>query len=418
MVMPQATRDTVHCPKCGCEFELSDLVRSHLETRLRAELKPQLEREIADATAAAEQRGQRAAEELRSVRAKLADAASREAALLRSQRGYEERLQLIDLELEKRLAAELARIREQDGRLATERADREREAARHREEEHRLTIDGMQRHIDELQRKILQGSQQAQGEVQEVMLRDLLAQSFTADEIADVPKGMLGADLLQRVRAPDGLDCGVIVWESKRTRNWSHDWLAKLREDQRAAGASVAVLVTQALPQNVKHFVAIDGVWVCAWPYATALAAVLRTGLFEVALARRSAEGRGEKMQMLFEYLTGPEFRNRVEGLVEALAEMQDDLEREKRAMLAIWKRRDRQMDRARNNLSALYGDLRGISGRQLSDLPLLSLEAVAALPDHDETEEESTDDQRIVQPERAIRDRTESRRHPPLRSA
>lgn len=415
--MPEEALDTVHCPKCGCEFELSELVRDHLEARLRAELQPELDRRVADAMTAAEERGRRAAEELRSVRTKLADAAAREVALLRSQREYEERLQHTELELERRLAGELARIREHDARHATERADRDREAARRRDEEHRLTIEGMQRHIDELQRKILQGSQQAQGEVQEVILRNLLVQSFAADEIEDVPKGMLGADLLQRVRAPDGFDCGVIVWESKRTKSWSHEWLAKLREDQRASGASVAVLVTQALPPNVKHFAAIDGVWVCAWPCATALAAVLRTGLFEVSLARRSAEGRGEKMQMLFDYLTGTEFRNRVEGLVEALAEMQDDLEKEKRAMLAIWKRRERLMDRARNNLSALYGDLRGISGRQLSDLPLFSLEAVAALPDHDDGDE-STDDRRIVEPGRSVRERIESRHATSLRSA
>jgi hypothetical protein len=172
------------------------------------------------------------------------------------------------------------------------------------------------------------------------------------------------------------------------------------------------------LPPNVKHFVAIDGVWICGWPYTTALAAVLRTGLIEVSLARRAAEGRGEKMQMLFDYLTGPEFRNRVEGLVEALAEMHDDLEKEKRAMLAIWKRRERQMDRARNNLTALYGDLRGISGRQLSELPLLSLENVAALPGEFDGEEESGDDHEAIEPNRGARGRMGSGRRALLPNA
>lgn len=410
--------NTVHCPKCGCEFELSVLVRDQLEAKLRAQLQPEFDRKVADATNAAEEQGRRAAEELRSTRSKLAEAATREAALLRRQREYEERAQQADLEFERRLSAELSRFREQEARHAAERLEREREAVRLRDEEHRRTIDGMQRHIDELQRKILQGSQQTQGEAQEVALRNLLLQSFTADDLEDVPRGMLGADLIQRVRAADGKDCGTIIWESKRTKAWSHEWLAKLREDQRAAGASVAVLVTQALPPNVKHFVAIDGVWVCAWPYAIALAAVLRTGLVEVALARRAAEGRGEKMQMLFDYLTGPEFRNRVEGLVEALAEMHDDLEKEKRAMLAIWKRRERQMDRARNNLTALYGDLRGISGRQLSELPLLSLESVAASAGDCDGEEESPDDHEAVEPNRGARGRMASGRRALLPNA
>lgn len=410
--------NTVHCPKCGCEFELSVLVRDHLEAKLRAQLQPELDRKVADATIAAEERGRRAAEELRVARAKLADAAAREAALLRSQREYEERAQQADLELERRLAAELSRTREQDARLAAERAERDREALRLRDEEHRHTIEGMQRHIDELQRKVVQGSQQTQGEAQEVMLRNLLMQAFAADEIDDVPRGMLGADLLQRVRASDGKDCGAIIWESKRTKAWSSEWLAKLREDQRSAGASLAVLVTQALPPNVRHFTAIDGVWVCAWPYATALAAVLRSGLIEVTVARRAAEGRGEKMQMLFEYLTGPEFRNRVEGLVEALAEMHGDLEKEKRAMLAIWKRRERQLERARNNLTAFYGDLRGISGRQLSDLPLLSLESVGALPGHLDTDDEASGDHGPVEPSLATRGRIDPRRPVSLPSA
>lgn len=142
-----------------------------------------------------------------------------------------------------------------------------------------------------------------QGEAQEVVLRDLLETAFSTDSIEDVPKGVHGADLLHHVRASDGRDCGAIIWESKRTKSWSDDWLRKLRDDQRTAGAACAVIVSQVLPPDVRHFALVDGVWICAWPYATALGAALRVGLAEVAHARQVAEGRGEKMQMLFDYL-------------------------------------------------------------------------------------------------------------------
>ena len=213
------------------------------------------------------------------------------------------------------------------------------------------------------------------------MLRDLLERSFPADSVDDVPKGMNGADLLQRVRSSEGRDCGLIVWESKRTRSWSDDWLPKLRDDQRAVGAACAVIVSQVLPSGVRHFALVEGVWVCAWEYAAALGTALRLGLVDVATARQAAEGRGEKMQMLFDYLTGTEFKLRVEGFVEAFRDMQEDLESEKRAMLTRWNYRSRLMQRARDNITAFCGDLRGIAGGQLLDLPALALEPLAALP-------------------------------------
>lgn len=230
-----------------------------------------------------------------------------------------------------------------------------------------------------------QGSQQLQGEAQEVVLRDLLEEAFASDSIHDIPKGINGADVLQRVRASDGRDCVAILWESKRTKNWSETWLPKLREDQRAVGAACAVIVSQAMPDGIRHFGVKDGVWICAWPYATALGAALRASLVEVALARRTAEGRGEKMQMLFDYLTGTEFRNRVEGFVEAFKQMQDDLESEERAMQTRWNKRAKTLQRAQDNITAFYGDLQGIAGRQIQDLPALALEPARAFRGSDE---------------------------------
>jgi hypothetical protein len=456
--------NTVHCPKCGCEVEVTALIRQQVEADVRASVAAQLEGQVAAATSAAEARvremgeelvhtrtklaaaadqaadfmKQRRAleereqqlaldverrvdeetkrireqeakaaqercsreadvriramdEELVDTRAKLASAADQAAELMKQRRALEEREQQLALDVERRVDEETKRVREQEARLAEERAVLERGAHELREAEHHQTIDGLKKHVAELQRRVQQGSQQAQGEVQELLLRDVLQDAFPTDSVEDIPKGVAGADVIHRVRAHGGRDCGSIVWESKRTKAWSDEWLRKVRDDQREAGAALAVIVTQVLPSDVRHFGPKDDVWVCSPAYAAALGAVLRGGLIEVALAKRVAEGRGEKMQMLFDYLTGTEFRNRFGGFVEAFKEMQDDLEKERRAMQTAWKRREKVLRRARDNITAFYGDLQGIAGRQLQDLPTLALEpAPAATADEDDGDDTS----------------------------
>ena len=330
-------------------------------------------------------------EELADTRAKLAAAADQAADFMKQRRALEEREQQLALDVERRVDEETRRVREQEAKLAEDRAALERGAHELREAEHQQTIDGLKKHVAELQRRVQQGSQQAQGEVQELMLRDVLLDAFPTDCVEDIPKGVAGADVIHRVRAHGGRDCGSIVWESKRTKAWSDEWLRKVRDDQREAGAALAVIVTQVLPSDVRHFGPKDDVWVCSPAYAAALGAVLRGGLVEVALAKRVAEGRGEKMQMLFDYLTGTEFRNRFGGFVEAFKEMQDDLEKERRAMQTAWKRREKVLRRARDNITAFYGDLQGIAGRQLQDLPTLALEPPpAATADEDDGDDTS----------------------------
>jgi hypothetical protein len=444
----RSMESVIHCPKCGGAFEPSALIREQLEAEVRAAMKAELEQKLLAVEGVAKKALRERDEELAKARAKIAAAATQEAALLkerrelgeqkaemslnverrvaeearrmcdrqskileekyareateqvrakdqelavarskigiaasleadmlRKQRELEEREQRLALDLERRLADETRRIRQEESKLSEERAALDGEQQKLREEEHRQTIESLKKNVAELQRRIHQGSQQSQGEAQEVVLRDLLAEAFESDLIEDVAKGIQGADVLHRVRSSDGRESGTIAWESKRTKAWSDGWLPKLRDDQRAAGATCAVLVTQELPKEMHHFGLKDGVWICAWPYAVALGTALRAGLVEVALAKRAAEGRGEKMQMLYEYLTGAEFRNRVGGFVEAFREMQDDLEREKRAMQTLWKRREKQMQRARDNITAFYGDLQGIAGQKLGDLPALALE-------------------------------------------
>lgn len=334
-------------------------------------------------------------QELADVQTKLGEATKAQATLLKKEREVEERARQLEVEVEKKIAEEARRAHEAAAKTADEKVATVLEQQKLVDEQHRLQIEGMQKMISDLKRRAEQGSQQLQGEAQEVVLRDLLVSTFDDDDIEDVAHGARGADALQKVRGATAgggasLDCGSILWESKRTKAWSDEWLAKARDDQRAAGAAIAIIVTQAMPADIKGFGLKDGVWVCAWPHATALGAAMRAGLVEVALARRASEGRGEKMQMLYDYLTGNEFRNRVGGFVDAFKEMQEQLDKEKRAMLVSWQRREKLMSRAQQNVAAFYGDLQGIAGRQLRDLPTLALEepSTDALPELAESDE------------------------------
>jgi hypothetical protein len=390
----------IRCPSCRCEFELSDVLRAELEAQVRADVGKQFAKELErvraqDASAARERFARELDEQVRTTKealgeaqAKIATMADREADLLKKQREVADRERELALETERRVAAEVAKVRDTEAKLAQQRTELQQEQQRLRDEEHRQQTEGLQKTIAELTRKVQQGSQQVQGEAQEVVLRDVLTAAFPADAVEDVPKGVNGADLVQVVHAADGRDCGSIVWESKRTSKWSDGWLPKLREDQRRAGGACAVLITQVLPGDVRHFALKDGVWVCAPAYAVPLAAALRAGLIDVALAKRAAEGSGQKMQLLYDYMTGTEFRNRFEGLVDAFNDLQGDHESEKRSTLTRWNRREKIIQRALQTIAGLCGDLQGISGRQLQDLIPDSLDSVRKLPEH--TDEES----------------------------
>jgi hypothetical protein len=397
-------KNLIHCPQCGFELEVSAVLREQLEAEMRESLQAEVETRVRALAVTARERYSREAEdrvrlkddELADARGKLAAARAKEFELLKKHRELAEREAERDLEVELKVADELRRMRGQEAAAAQQRSDLEAARQRLRDEEHRQQIEGMQKHIEELQRRAQQGSQQAQGEAQEVLLRDVLALAFPFDLVEEVAKGMSGADLLQRVRTSDMRDCGGILWESKRTKAWSDSWLPKLRDDVRAADAACAVIVTQTLPQDIRHFGLRGGVWVCGWPYAAALAAVLRAAIVDASQARRAAEGRGEKTQMLYDYLTGTEFRHRVGGFVEALIEMQSELERERRAMMTTWKRRERLMDRALSNVAAFYGDLQGIAGQGLEDLPSLALDPTRSLPLPSDDDEDQTGPRRV----------------------
>jgi hypothetical protein len=218
----------------------------------------------------------------------------------------------------------------------------------------------------------------AAGRGLEVDVQAELERRFPHDVIVPVAKGMRGADLIQEVRDLGSRVCGTIVWETKNTRHWHQGWLDKVKEDQRAIGANLAVIVSTALPDGVAEFGRFDGVWVAglrAWP---ALAVALREQPIQVAFAHAAAEGKHEKMEFLYRYLAGDQFRRRIEATVEAFTALRNGLTRERNAMERIWNEREKQIDRVLANTAGMYGEVRGILGTSVRPVPALELDAVA----------------------------------------
>ena len=304
--------------------------------------------------------------------AKLTEAQKAQAELIRKRRELDDAKREMELTIEKRVQDGLATTREQARREAEE-------TLKLKVMEKEQTIVSMQKQIEELKRKAEQGSQQLQGEVQELELEELLRAKFPRDTIEPVPKGEHGGDVLHWVMGPFGQACGKILWESKRTKNWSDSWLVKLREDQRAAKAEIAVIISQALPKEVDTFELIDGVWVTHPRAAMPVAIALRHTLIEVACARQANEGQQTKMEMIYQYLTGPRFRQRVQAIVEAFSSMQEDLDREKKAITKQWAKREEQIERVMQATVGMYGDLQGIAGKTLQEIEGLELRALAA---------------------------------------
>jgi len=407
--------DSITCPKCGTQIEVTEVLSSQLREQLRKEFEEEARRKEQDlatreqalrdqktaleasqksldsqvetrlakerdtlfAKAQAKAKEELALElkdqesELADTKTKLQQAQQAELDLRKQKRELEEQKRELDITLQRTLDEEREKIREAAKKQAAE------ERALKDAEKDKL-IGDLKRQIDDLKRKSEQGSQQAQGEVLELELESLLGQQFPFDAIEAVPKGVHGGDMLQHVHDHNGRDCGAILWESKRTKNWSDAWLPKLRDDQRAAKAQLAVLVSLELPKDVSTFARREDVWVTNWPCALSLAHALRSGLIEVAGAKAAAQGQHGKMELLYNYLSGSEFRHRVEGIVEAFMTLRDDLESEKRAMQRAWAKREKQLERAVAHTAGFYGDLSGIFVGSLPKIEHLELPALA----------------------------------------
>jgi hypothetical protein len=306
---------------------------------------------------------------LKSKDEKLAEAQSAQAEFLKKQRELDESKRELDLTIEKRINEGLS--------LARDTAKKEAEdGLKLKLLEKDQAMLSMQKKIEELKQKADQGSQQLQGEVQELDLEQSLQAKFPFDQVSPVPKGTLGADVIQRVVNEQAQDCGMILWESKRTRTWTEGWLAKLREDQRSCKAEIAIIVSQTLPKGVSQFEFIDGIWVVSPAVAIPVASMLRDTLIRVSMARAVSLGQKTKAEMVYEYLTGAGFRQRVEAIVEAFTIMREDLDKEKRTIVQQWSKREKQIEQVMKSTLGMYGDMQGIAGRSLQEIEGLSLDA------------------------------------------
>lgn len=235
-----------------------------------------------------------------------------------------------------------------------------------------LKIEEQRKLAEEMKRRAEQGSMQRQGEVQELLLEEILADSFPYDSIEEVGKGVEGADCIQVIKNASGKECGKIIYESKRTKNWSNAWVDKLKADMRTRGADVALLVTQCFPKDMDSFGEKDGIWICNFNEVKSVAHILRSGILRVYDAHKNEENKGEKMQLLYNYLTGVEFKGQVESIAEAFLAMRNSITKERMQMEKIWKEREKQLDKVLMSTSGLYGSVKGIAGASVGDIPLL----------------------------------------------
>ncbi len=301
-------------------------------------------------------------------RKKLLDAQKLELQLRKEREALEEQRQQFELDKQRAIDEAKSAIRAEASQKAEEQASMKLA-------EKQKTIDDLNAKLKEAMQKAEQGSQQLQGEVMELQLEALLRAKFPRDLVEPVAKGEAGGDALQRVFGATDVACGSILWESKRTKAWSDQWLSKLREDMRAAGADVAVLVSQALPKGVETFELIDGVWVTSFRCALPLCTALRHELIQVQANKRALEGQQSKQEKIYAYLTGTGFRNRVSAIVERFNELQEDLDKEKKAIMKMWAKREQQIEGAVEATVGMFGDFQGIAGQSLQEIEGLDIQ-------------------------------------------
>ncbi len=402
---------TITCPYCGKEILLTETLSHQIKEELQKEFElkarereselARREKSLADEIKKIEDAkkaiDQQVSQKLQAEKEKVKQEARKEVEEtirvelkdLQEQNSEKERklaeAQKVELDFRRKIR-ELEELRKNQELEITRRLDEERKsifekAKKEAGEENRLKLlekekqlEDTKKALDEAKRKAHQGSMQTQGEVLELDLESLLKSQFPVDEIEPVPKGIKGADIVQRVHDRGGRFCGTIIWESKHTKAWNDGWLSKLKDDQREVKAEIAVLVTETMPKGIERFSQVGGVWVTSYVLSIALASVLRTSLIDLAQLKSSLVGKNEKMEVLYHYLSGSEFRQRIEAIVESFQSMKEDLEQEKRAMVKMWAKREKQIERVVTNTVGMYGDMEGIIGTSLPHIRSLEL--------------------------------------------
>jgi hypothetical protein len=404
-----SNNSTVRCPNCRHEFPLGSALTEEIENEVKAKykaylgeerkkmdaVKAQLAREAEELKLKAENQDRLLADQLRAAKTqleqeavkkaasemqlqmemlnrelteksqKLKESQNRELELLQKEKQIREKEENMVLELEKKMHERQKEIEEKVKKLEADRFEMKiKELEKKLEDQKELA--------ETMRRKAEQGSMQLQGEVLELALEELLKNTFPFDQVEEVAKGVKGADCIQTVRNHTAQECGKIIYESKRTKAFASEWIEKLKTDMRAQQADVAILVTETLPRDMSSFGFKDGIWVCRFSDVKALAFVLRDSLIRIKSAVISQENMSDKAQMIYNYITGTEFRQNIEATLESWLALKDAITREKVQMEKIWKEREKQLDKALTSTAQFYGSMKGIAGNAIGDIKLL----------------------------------------------
>lgn len=403
--------ELIACPNCDHEFEIEEALTGKLRSEMEAQYKEKLQVEIEKQKAKEDrlkakekQIAQQQSELDELLKKKLQEALIQKEKEISAQvrEGYEEELkqlrnqteaqreQNLKLRREKILLQEKEQqLKEKEEELELKmkesiqkerdeiiRKTKEQQASEFKlkELEYKKQLEDQKKLVDEMKRKAETGSQQLQGEVQELAIEDILSRSFPFDRVEEVTKGYRGADCQQFVVNELQQECGSIIYESKRTKNWSNDWLSKLKQDQVQAKADIAVIVTETMPNDMDRMGQIDGVWVCRFGELKSVVAILRQVLLETQKVKVGQQNKGEKMELLYDYLTSNEFVQNIKRIKENYDEMRMGLTKEQNAMRKLWKAREKQIDAVQTNLSYLFGSITGIAGKEIDTAGVLEL--------------------------------------------
>jgi len=409
-IMPQTTKIT--CPKCGHEFAVEDVISKQIEEKYRAELNQKITA-IQQEYQSKESKLTEKEAELKKLQSEIDSQVSEKLKVetlkkskeIKTQlaQEYEDQIksltdvntetqrQLTDLkkakieneQLKRKLESQKQDLEVEFEQKMTAQLKAETNLIRQREgerielklKEKDEVINSMKEQMEVMKRKAEQGSMQLQGEVQELVLEEVLRSMFQFDLIEEVGKGIRGADVIHTVRNRFGVDCGKIAYESKRTKAFSQDWITKLKADAALVKADLLVIVSEALPEEIDHIGQINGVWICSFNDFKGLAIVLRDSLLRVSEAFSSQTNKGEKMQMLYDYLTSNEFKLQVGAIIEGFTSLQVSYHKEKRAMERIWKEREKQLEKVLLNTNHFIGSVKGIAGTSMPELKQIGAE-------------------------------------------
>lgn len=395
----------IRCPKCGHHFEPNEAIREEVEKELRSkaaewqkkkneEFQAKLEEERKHLQKALETNLRKninseyetklklLEESDKEKEEKLKQARKKELEFLQKEQLLKNKEEELELSVQRKLQEERSKLSEELRKIEEQKTAAKETEYQMRMKELEKQLEDQKKLAEEMKRKVEQGSMQLQGEVQELALEEMLKTTFPFDMIAEVGKGVRGADCIQTVRNNFGQECGKIIYESKRTNAFAADWIEKLKADMRSQSADIAVIVTKAMPKDMDCFGIKDGVWICSFNEVKALAAVLRDGVIRVFNTAKNNENKGDKMHLLYDYLTSSEFSEQWKAIREGFMSMKISLQKERDAMEKLWKAREKQLEKVLLNAAHVRGAIEGIAGMESVDLNLLEEGETDALPE------------------------------------